>query len=73
MEDNREERYEEKMRRYEASEERREERMLREEEKSHRTPWYSRGKVWMYIGVVVLCALLIYWVLFIAIWDGPNQ
>ena len=72
MEDRKQERYEEKMQRYEENKERREERHEIEEER-HRTPWYASGKFWLYVGVAVLCAILIYWVLFIAIWDGPNQ
>lgn len=72
MEDNRQEKYEEKMERYEASEERREHHM-KERERENRKPWYSSGKFWLYVGVIVACSLLIYWVLFIAIWDGPNQ
>lgn len=69
MEENKKEKYEEKMERYE------ENRELREERKEHkdRTPWYANNKFWLYVGVAVLCAILIYWVLFIAIWDGPNQ
>lgn len=41
--------------------------------KEEGTPWYSNSKVWLWVGVVVFCALLLYWVLFMAIWDGPNQ
>lgn len=68
-------RHEEKMERHEESLRHREESMERhrEEEKKDRLPWYNRSKIWLYIGVGVACALLLYWVLFLAIWDGPNQ
>lgn len=72
MENRKEEKYEEKMQRYEENRERREIRR-EEEENRDRTPWYANTKFWLYVGVAVLCALLIYWVLFLAIWDGPNQ
>lgn len=55
------------------SESRHRERRKRNGHRDERLPWYGRSKVWLCIGAGILCALLLYWVLFIAVWDGPNQ
>lgn len=73
MGENKKEKYEDKMRRHEENEERRKNRIEKEEREHGKTPWYANNKVWLYIGVAIACALLLYWVLFMAIWEGPNQ
>lgn len=31
------------------------------------------NKIWLWVGVVVLCVILLYWIFFIGISLGPNQ
>lgn len=36
--------------------------------------WHSvASKIWLWGGATLLVLLVIYWIFFIGIWDGPNQ
>ncbi len=59
------------MNRHERREEERDE--LKELKQQEQRAWYRTGRVWLWIGVTVCVALLLYWIIFIGIWDGPNQ